>query len=95
LTTEILERLGFKITNNYSIFISADLNIGRNRFFSIRSYGTPNEMLFLCDVDFVKNIEELKDTVIDNVITLWNYDYDGYLSEDNLITLLEWFGVKK
>lgn len=71
LTEDWLIKLGFKkepyaiITNSYY------LNVGRNRVMSVACVGTPNEMVFLSDVDNSEN-----PTKVLNVIVLKNWDYD-------------------
>lgn len=73
LSTEILVMAGFENIKHYTVTNSMVLNIGRNRQLSIGYIGTPNEMLFLCEVDNydMKNITD--------IIVLHNFDYDGKL----------------
>ena len=74
ITNNDLIELGFKPVPTFTIGNSVTYDLGRGRFLSASSVGTPNEMLFICqhDINDYKKIED--------IITLHNYDYDGYLS---------------
>ena len=66
----------FTVTNSYT------LDIGRNRIVSVGNVGTPNEMIWLCQInDKDKN-------KIDDLICLRNYDYDGYTHVHTLQNLI-------
>lgn len=70
--------LGFVPLSTYTIMNSLTYDLGRHRFLSVGSVGTPNEMVFIYERDPVnpKTILEL--------IPLHNYDYDGQLTEERL-----------
>lgn len=85
LTKEKCLELGFKELPHFTVGNSLIYLINRNRYLSIGSVGTPNEMLFIYSVDY-NNPKEITD-----IITLHNYDYEGYLSEEKLLDLINWF----
>lgn len=90
LTLESVKALGFKEMPHFTIMNSLVLNVGRNRQLSLGNLETPNEMLFLSEVD-----DENKPTKILDTIVLSNYDYDGYLTIDNLRLILSIFNIKQ
>jgi hypothetical protein len=72
LTEEWLVKFGLKKIPHLTVTNSYTLDIGRNRIVSVCNIGTPNEMIWLCQInDKDKN-------KIDDLICLRNYDYDGY-----------------
>tara|TARA_R110000851_G_scaffold87648_1_gene191056 strand:- start:21205 stop:21501 length:297 start_codon:yes stop_codon:yes gene_type:complete len=80
----LIEACGFKPIPHFTIGDSVTYDLGRNRYLSVNSAGTPNEMLFLCE-------REPNKVVVNNLIVLSNYDYDGLLTVkrvDDLIELL-------
>jgi hypothetical protein len=83
LTNDYLIKVGFVPFPTFTIGNNVTYDLGRGRFLSGSSIGTPNEMMFIEEVE-----EREKDGVIHKVVTdvisLHNYDYDGYLSEDRL-----------
>lgn len=87
MTKDDFINLGFKEPPHFTIQNSLTYNLGRRRFLSIECVNTPNEMLFIYEVDD-KNEKEITD-----LICLHNYDYDGYVTEEKikgLIGLLEY-----
>lgn len=85
LTKEKCLELGFKELPHFTVGNSLTYLINRDRYLSISSVGTPNEMLFIYSAD-CNNPKEITD-----IITLHNYDYEGYLSEEKLLNLVNWF----
>lgn len=85
LTKEKCLELGFKELSHFTVGNSLTYLINRDRYLSISSVGTPNEMLFIYSADY-NNPKEITD-----IITLHNYDYEGYLSEEKLLNLINWF----
>jgi hypothetical protein len=86
MTKEELLSIGFQELAHFTIMNSLIYDLGRNRQLSVGCIGTPNEMVFICEIDpnDKKNITDL--------VCLRNYDYDGYTSfEDvkNIIKLIE------
>lgn len=70
--------LGFEELPNFTIMNSLIFKLSRNRQLSFGSIGTPNEMLFICQID------DKNDKKITDLITLHNYDYDGLMSIEKL-----------
>lgn len=89
LSKEQVLELGFKELPHFTIGNSLIFDLGRNRHLSFSSIGTPNEMLFICEVNKEHN------KVIDDAVVLSNYDYDGYLSLEKLSVLLSFFAENK
>lgn len=77
--------LGFKPLPHFTIMDSLIYDIGRGRQLSLGSVGTPNEMMYLCEID------DEDPRKITDLVCVWNYDYDGYLSEEKLVSLIEFF----
>jgi len=71
LTEEILIKAGFEHLQHFTVTNSIIKNIGRNRIISIGSVGTPNEMIWLCEIDMINQ------TKITDLVCIRNYDYDG------------------
>lgn len=70
LKGEYLEKAGFIKYPGVSVMETYALLGSRNRWISVTNPGTPNEMVFICDGEYGKRV--------DNIVTLKNYDYDGY-----------------
>lgn len=88
MTKEEVLKLGFKELPHFTITSSLVYDLGRNRHLSLDCVGTPNEMLFISEV----NEEHSK--FIDDAVVLSNYDYDGYLTLEKLTLLLSFFARK-
>jgi hypothetical protein len=73
LTEEWLLKFGFERIPHYTITNSIIKKTKRGRCLSIGCVGTPNEMVFL---SYQEDESSLK---IDDLICLWNYDFDGRL----------------
>ena len=82
MITKDLVRIGFKPIPHYTITNSHIYKLGRNRELSVGNVGTPNEIMAISQTD---DKDERK---ITDLIILHNYDYDGYLSEEKLLTLI-------
>lgn len=82
MTAEDLMRIGFNSISHYTIMNSYIYDLGRGRQISIGCVGSPNEMMWICEVDpdNPKNITDL--------VCLHNWDYDGELKEDKVTTLI-------
>ena len=72
LTEERLLKFGFEPLPFANILNSYTKSIGRNRILSVGSVATPNEMIWLCEI----NATDVKK--IDDAICIMNYDYDKY-----------------
>jgi len=70
--------IGFKELPHFTIGNNLIYDLGRNRHLSIANLGTPNETLYICksDPNDFRNITE--------AICLYNYDYDGFFSVDEI-----------
>jgi hypothetical protein len=77
-----LIEIGFKSINHFTIMNSLTYDLGRGRFLSFGSIDTPNEMLFL---------EQVENNEITDLICLRNYDYDGYTSIQDIINIISFF----
>lgn len=72
LTEEWLLKFGFEPLPFVNLLNSYTKSIGRNRILSIGSVGTPNEMIWLCEVNSVDK------KIIEDLVCIRNYDYDKY-----------------
>ena len=73
-----LLKLGFKEAPHLILTNNLIYDLGRNRQLSFSCVGTPNEMLFLYELN------EEDDRKIDELICLRNYDYDGYTTVEEI-----------
>lgn len=85
ITEEQALKLGFKKLSHFTVMGSLIYDLGRRRHLSLGCVGTPNEMIFICESD--------KDNpdVINDLICLHNFDYDGLLSEEKLRSIISAF----
>lgn len=67
---------------NENIFLSYVYDLGRKRELSVSQVGTPNEMVWLLQ----KNKDDDKD--IDDLVCIRNFDYDGYISRQDINSLI-------
>jgi len=88
LTRDEVKAMGFYELPHFTIGRSLVYDLGRCRHLSISSLGTPNEMVFLDEVD------RDNDKEITNLIVIRNYDYDGPLTREILEMLLKALTVK-
>ncbi len=82
MTNSELIKMGFKEIPHFTITNAVVFPLGRNRHLSAGCVGTPNEMLWICETD---HNDEKK---ITDLVCLHNYDYDGYLTERKLHSLV-------
>jgi hypothetical protein len=75
ITEDQLLYLGFTKIPHFTIGDNRIKDLGRNRYISLSSLGTPNEMIFLC---YKEDSDETTGT--DDLINLHNFDYDGYIT---------------
>lgn len=83
-----LKELGFKPITTFTVADNLIFDLGRNRQLSISNVGTPNEMLYICQIE-----TEAGGIRITDLICLHNYYYDGYLSTDILKMLISCLGT--
>jgi hypothetical protein len=69
-----LIELGFKELPHSTITAILTYDLGRNRQLSFGSIETPNEMLYIYEID------DKDPRKITDLVCLRNYDYDGYTS---------------
>ena len=74
--------VGFQEIPHFTITNNLIYDLGRNRHLSFGSIETPNEMLFICEVD------DKDSRKITDLVCLKNYDYDGYTSIDQIKTII-------
>lgn len=70
LTEELLLQSGFESHQHFTVMNSKFFDLGRNRQITIGCIGTPNEMVFLQQIDVDKR-------TINDLICFRNFDYDG------------------
>lgn len=87
LTEEILLKVGFEKMPHFTVMNSLIYKLVRNSQLSIGCVGTPNEMLFITEVD-----DEDNPTKVDDLICLHNFDYDGKLYLHKLQNIVDIFG---
>lgn len=88
MTRDRVIEMGFKELPHRTVTNTLVYDLGRNRFLSLGCIGTPNEMLFMYEVDR-ENSQDILD-----MVAMSNYDYDGYLTEGRLSLLLTFFAPK-
>jgi hypothetical protein len=81
ISRERLKEIGFKDIPHFTITNGMLYDLGRKRHLSFGSIGTPNEMLFITQTDY-------KDRKITDLVCLHNYDYDGYMTEEKLLSII-------
>lgn len=91
MNNDDLIKKGFVKLPHFTIGNTVIFDLGRHRQLSASAVGTPNEMVYICEVNH-QNEKEITD-----LICLHNYDYDGYLTEekiDKLLDVLKWKNIK-
>jgi len=78
LNRDSLKDIGFEEIPHFTIMNSLLYDLGRSRTLSIGSLGTPNEMIFITQSDY----DDMRK--IEDIITIKNYDYDGYSTLDDV-----------
>lgn len=82
ITYHELLGLGFKTIPHFTVMNSLIYDLGRDRHLSCSNIESPNEMLFICEVD------SLDPKKITDCICLHNFDYDGYLTITKLKSII-------
>jgi hypothetical protein len=85
LTRIQFERIGFRPQETFTVTGNLIYDIGRGRQLSVGCAGTPNEIMFLAQLDG-KSMNKVSDAIV-----LSNYDYDGYLTVEKLQSIIAWF----
>ncbi len=78
----VLIELGFKELPHSTITASLTYDLGRNRQLSFGSIETPNEMLYIYEID------DKDPRKITDLVCLRNYDYDGYTSISQIKSII-------
>ena len=75
--------LGFAKIPTFTLLETYTLKLGRYRYLSLSSLGTPNEMIFICQTP--------KDdqSVVEDIVCLHNFDFDGNISLQKLSDLVK------
>lgn len=87
LTEQILLKCGFEKLPHFTVMNSLIFKLGRNRELSLGCVGTPNEMLFLNEVD-----NEDNPTKVNDLVCIHNFDYDGKLYLHKIQNIVAIFG---
>lgn len=77
-----LIELGFKELPHSTITASLTYDLGRRRQLSFGSIQTPNEMLYIYELD------DKESRKITDLVCLRNFDYDGYTSVEQIKELI-------
>ena len=77
-----LLEIGFKEIKHFTITNSLIYDLGHNRQLSFGSIETPNEMLYICEIDR-DNSKKITD-----LICLKNYDYDKYTTIEQIKSII-------
>lgn len=85
ITKDKLLELGFKKQPNFTIMDSYIYDLGRNRELSYSCAESPNEIVF------INQLNDYQDKSVDDVVVIHNYDYDGWMTEKKLKSLI--FGL--
>lgn len=75
LSNDILSEYGFVEISTFNVLASTELSLGRNRYLCVGCAGSPNEMMFICEGEKQHN---------QDVVTLHNWDYDGWLTIEKI-----------
>lgn len=83
MTNQDLIDIGFVKNPYYTVANVINYDLGRNRYLSVGSIGTPNEVLFIYSTD-----RENKDKITD-MVCLHNYDYDKKLTIEKVQNIIK------
>jgi hypothetical protein len=87
ITIEKLFYLGFEAIPHKTIGNTMVKNLGRGRLLSLSNLGNPNEFLFISSRNNWAEEPSYINQLQNDVITLHNYDYDGYITFNKLESL--------
>ena len=83
MTNDDLIKIGFEAIPTYTVGNGITYKLSRNRQISGNCIGTPNEILFICE------ISDNNESLITDLVILHNYDYDGYLTIEKVQKLID------
>lgn len=78
-----LKEIGFKEIPHFTVMNSLIYDLGRNRQLSMGCIGTPNETLWICELDPDDNKK------ITDLVCLKNYDYDGLTDIETIKNIIQ------
>jgi hypothetical protein len=87
ITKEKLLYLGFEAIPHKTIGNTMVKDLGRGRLLSLSNVGNPNEFLFISSRDNWAEEPSYINQLQNDVVTLHNYDYDGYITFNKLESL--------
>lgn len=76
--------IGFKELPHPTIMDTLVYDLGRRRVLSLGCLGQGNEVIYLCEKSKVGEHYE-------DLVCIHNRDYDGLITKDRLIELIDWF----
>jgi hypothetical protein len=82
LTVDDLSDIGFEPIPHFTVTNAYIYKLGRNRQLSVGCVGTPNEMLWITATS------DQSEKEVTDAICLHNYDYDGYLTKEKTINII-------
>ena len=88
MTNQDLIAIGFKEIPHFTVMNAVVYDLGRHRQLSAGCVGTPNEMVFISEIDADD------DRKVTDSICLHNYDYDGYLTVDKIKSIINSITIK-
>ena len=83
LTNSDLDLLGFRAFNHFTVGEQSKYQLSRKRHLSAMCVGTCNESFWLCQKNETGEISDL--------ICVHNYDRDGFITNEKIKALIEWF----
>lgn len=88
MTNQDLISIGFKTIPHFTVMNNVVFDIGRDRHLNVGGVGTPNEVMFICQLDKKKKIYS-------DVICVHNWDYDGSLTIEKVNDLINLLSTPK
>jgi len=82
MTIDDLKSIGFEPIPNFTVMNSHFYRLGRHRHLSVCDVGGKSEMMFICETS------DQDERIVSELICLHNYDYDGELSADKVVSLI-------
>lgn len=82
MTNDDLIKIGFEIFPQITLGKSVIYNLKRRRILFASGVGTPNEIIYLCELD-----SDMSSQIVDS-ICIYNYDYDGSLTIEKVQLLI-------
>ncbi|MGK0174077.1 MAG: hypothetical protein ACI9AT_000440 [Ulvibacter sp.] len=79
---DYLRLIGFEEIPHFTVMHAMTYDLGRRRFLSVGSIATPNEMVF------IKEMDHDDPRKVTDMVCLHNFDYDGYLTEEKIESII-------